>query len=251
MLGYPPEMTGLHLHGLNKNQGAFSTAPPAEVDAFAAEYGFIQTASFSLPSLKAVREFTDKVGESGKWRGEPVEGFVVRTSVAPSASLSSKTASSSNAVGMPPPYPPGSDFFFKVKFDEPYLMYRAWREVTKTILSHKAKSAAERSKHPLKIPRSRLSRPESRLYRDWVEKEIDARPDDFKDFSKGRNIIATRDRFLRWLETDEGRKMLEKLHDKRTLSAAEGQEEVVEKENREWGKTVIVPVAVPGCGMLD
>jgi tRNA ligase len=236
------------LHGLNKNQGLFSTAPPAEVDAFAAEYGFIQTASFSLPSIKEVREFTDKIAESGKWQGEPVEGFVVRTSIARSTSLSSPGLNS-NSGDARPPYPPGTDFFFKIKFDEPYLMYRAWREITKTILAYKAKSPLERSKNPLNIPRSRLARPESRLYRDWVEKEIEARPGDFKDFSKGRNIIATRDRFLRWLETGEGRRRLE-LNDKRSLSPTEGKGKAIYKEKRVWGKTVIVPVAVPGSGML-
>ena len=52
------------------------------------------------------------------------------------------------------PYPAGSSFFFKVKFDEPYLMYRDWREVTKVLLS-KGPSAAN-------VPKSKLRRAETK-----------------------------------------------------------------------------------------
>ncbi len=146
-----------------------------------------------------------------------------------------------------PPYSPGSDFFFKVKFDEPYLMYRAWREITKTIYIHKNNSSK-----PLNIPRSRLERPESRVYRDWVEKEINTHPKDFQDFMKGQGIVATRERFLRWLETSEGQKKLvaaggaPKVDGAHAIVKPEGDSPATKK----FGKTVIVPIAVPGCGML-
>ena len=81
-----------------------------------------------LKTIPEVKEFTEEIGKSGQWRGQALEGFVVRTHVSEPPSKPGKDASAS-------PYAPGSSFFFKVKFDEPYMMYRDWREVTKILLS--------------------------------------------------------------------------------------------------------------------
>lgn len=109
------------------------------------------------------------------------------------------------------------------------MMYRDWREVTKNLLSTKG------SLNDAKLPKSKLKRKETRLYVEWVKKEIRHNPSAFSEFSKGKGIIATRERFLKWMETDEGKKGL-----------------VVESEapptTREFGKTIILPVAIPGCG---
>ncbi len=81
--------------------------------------------------------------ERGEWNRETVEGFVVRTHVASSGRSTSRAISRS-------PYVPGSSFFFKVKFDEPYMTYRDWREVTTKLFA---------SKGPMKpsmLPRSNL-----------------------------------------------------------------------------------------------
>lgn len=37
------------------------------------------------------------------------------------------------------PYAPGSTFFFELKFSEPYMVYRDWREMAKKLLSAKEK----------------------------------------------------------------------------------------------------------------
>ncbi|KAI0311399.1 RNA ligase-domain-containing protein [Amylostereum chailletii] len=218
VLPYARDKSGLHLHGLNACTRAFDTMRPAVVDAFAHEWGFIRTASLELGSVDAVRAFTEEIGRTGKWNGEAVEGFVVRTRV-------SSTASGARARM---PYAPGSSFFFKVKFDEPYMMYRDWRELTKMLLSAKPDPT-----HAA-LPKNKLRRPETRAYVDWVREEIARNRGAFEGYTKGRGIIRTRERFLEWLETGEG-KARKEVKD-------EGEDGGV------FGKTVIVPVAIPGVG---
>ena len=109
------------------------------MESFAKEWGFIVTRSFDLQSVKQVKEFTDSCSLTGSWNGEPLEGFVVRTRVRGLQQATETTGGESDQSGQTkheiPPYPPGSSFFFKVKFDEPYMMYRDWREITKSYLS--------------------------------------------------------------------------------------------------------------------
>ncbi|KDQ11520.1 hypothetical protein BOTBODRAFT_57305 [Botryobasidium botryosum FD-172 SS1] len=226
VLPYPTHLSGLHLHGLNRNTAAFSTLPPAEVEAFAHEWGFFPTPTTTLPTIVAVREFSDEVAKTGMWNGEAVEGFVVRTRVAVPSGGNSRAKAS-------PPYPPSSNFFFKIKFQEPYLMYRDWREITKMILTQRNKG------QEINIPKSKLQRKETILYRQWVEAEIEKRPRDFEGFAKGRGIIATRKRFLSWMENEEAVAALEKLSPTQVAK---------KREVKDWKKTVIVPIAVPGCG---
>ncbi|KAG8959576.1 hypothetical protein FRC03_007765 [Tulasnella sp. 419] len=236
VLPYSQETTGLHLHGLNRNQGNFETLPTEEVDAFAHEFGFIATPTKVLQSIHEVREFMEQIEKAGKWNESAVEGFVVRTKVAtPSASRSIRDAAAS------PPYPPGSDFFFKVKFDEPYMTYRDWREITRSLLAHKKKKDAGE----VRIAKSRLRRPESHLYQKWVEKEINRDIKQFDGFAEGKGIIATRERFLKWMDTDEGQAELRKLG--KVVETASSSQSKGPKRG-EWERVVIVPVAVPGCG---
>ncbi|RPD55632.1 hypothetical protein L226DRAFT_537106 [Lentinus tigrinus ALCF2SS1-7] len=227
VLPYPPEKTGLHLHGLNACTKAFHTQHQDVVDAFAREWGFIPTPSTVLQTIPEVKAFTEEIGRKGSWNNEPIEGFVVRTHVTEPPTKGGKPVSAS-------PYPAGSSFFFKVKFDEPYMMYRDWREVTKALLS---KGASEGN-----VPKSKMRRAETKLYVRWVIAEIKRDKSQFAEFAKGKGIIATRERFLRWMESEEGRK-------------AEHAAEVVPEEtgvrkdvDMKSGKTIIVPVAIPGVG---
>ncbi|KZT66611.1 hypothetical protein DAEQUDRAFT_752049 [Daedalea quercina L-15889] len=227
VLPYGPEKTGLHLHGLNESTKHFRTMEQPTVDAFAREWGFIATKSTVLQSIPAVKEFTEDIGKTGKWNGDPLEGFVVRTHVVEPPTKGGKPASQS-------PYEPGSSFFFKVKFDEPYMMYRDWREVTKMLLS----------KGPLvgNVPKGKLRRPETRVYVDWVINEIKRDGSQFDTYAQGKGIIATRERFLKWLESNEGRSAEKKAKEKHDESMLNGE------ASNAFGKTIIVPVAVPGVG---
>ncbi|EEB96639.1 hypothetical protein MPER_04194, partial [Moniliophthora perniciosa FA553] len=153
----------------------FATLPHSVVDEFAEEWGFIRTKSLTLNSIAEVQEFTDQVAKTQHWEGEAVEGFVVRTHVTepPDGRGTSNNKSAS-------PYAPGSSFFFKVKFDEPYMMYRDWREVTKTLLSHKG-DLSERA-----LPRNKMKRRETQLYARWVIGEIRRDRKQFDGYTKGK-----------------------------------------------------------------
>jgi tRNA ligase len=181
-------------------------------------------------TIKEVRDFTDECAARGEWKGEPVEGFVVRTRVTdvPTSGRSGKETDPARS-----PYKSNSSFFFKVKFDEPYMMYRDWREVTKTLLSSKAYLS------PSLLPKSKMKRPETKLYVKWVINEIKKDPEAFKNYTRGKGIIKTRESYLEWLKSDKGEKDLEEEVHKEQEGAA-----------KVFTKTIIVPIAIPGCGML-
>lgn len=142
VLAYPPEKSGLHLHGLNSNTVDFHTRSMDEVEVFAREWGMIPTRYLTLGSMAEVQEFTDRVGTTGEWQGEAIEGFVVRTRI-PRDALPADTKEQGVAA---PPYAPNQVWFYKVKYDEPYLMYRDWRELAKKMVGEKTKWEKENSK---------------------------------------------------------------------------------------------------------
>ncbi|KAH8980403.1 RNA ligase-domain-containing protein [Lactarius akahatsu] len=222
VLPYSTEKTGLHLHGINECSRHFRTQPTAVVEAFAREWGFIPTPSLELPSVQDVKTFTEEIGRNGTWNGEALEGFVVRSTV-------TSSPTDRRADGRPP-YAAGSSFFFKVKFDEPYMMYRDWREITKALLA-RGEGA--------NLPKSKMARSETKVYVKWVKDEIKKHPELFEGYTKGHGIIATRERFLRWLETGEGERDKEKVESAERVSAP---------SDKKFGKTIIMPVAVPGVG---
>lgn len=173
-----------------------------------------------LQSIPEVKAFTEEIGRSGKWNGEALEGFVVRTHATKGLTKDRRVIS---------PYAAGSSFF-KVKFDEPYMMYRDWREVTKTLLL--------KGGDIKKLPKSKLRREETKVYVNWVVEEIKRDRSQFDEFQKGRGIIATRERFLKWMQSHDGQSA-------RNLAKEEAPQGGDEKK---FGKTIIVPVAIPGVG---
>ncbi|KAF8162123.1 RNA ligase [Pholiota molesta] len=227
VLGYPPEKTGLHLHGLNVRSKEFETMPAEMVDAFAEEWGFIKTPHITLNTIKEVQDFTKACAEAGEWNGEAVEGFVVRSHVSEPPTAGRHTAAKDPSQS---PYKPGSSFFFKVKFDEPYMMYRDWREVTKTLLSKGLDATL--------LPKSKMKRAETKLYVQWAIREIKRNPKAFEGYTKGKGIIATREMYLSWLKSGEGLKGLQEVE----------KEDQQQGGSRKFGKTIILPVAIPGCG---
>ncbi|CAK5279331.1 unnamed protein product [Mycena citricolor] len=233
VLGYSPEKTGLHLHGLNTSTSVFHTLPHSVIDAFADEWGFIRTPSLEFPTLAAVRAFTDGVSAAGHWECEPVEGFVVRTHV---------TSKPGDA-----PYAPGSTFFFKIKFDEPYMMYRDWRELTKSLLTAHDKGLSGKGAGMSEgaLSKGKMRRPESKVYVRWVMKEIVRDPETFAQYGKNKGIIATRDKFMVYLASEEGQQQLALAKENRLPPATTAD---TASPRAQFGKTVIVPVAIPGSG---
>ena len=198
VLAYTNERRGVYLHGLNRNTAILTTYPSEIVHSFAQDWGFHTTKYIKFDKLSSVRTFTDRIRDEGEYEGLPIEGFVVRSKIS------------------------SIDFFFKVKYDEPYLMYREWREITKAILAGKENV--------------RASRKESKMYASWVKDEINKHPKDFVDYAKGRGIISIRERFLNWYKTD-GQKNL-------SITTSAGNP----RSQDQFTKTLLVPIATPGCG---
>ncbi|BGP19484.1 hypothetical protein JCM10213_006304 [Rhodosporidiobolus nylandii] len=218
VLAYPDELTGLHLHGLNKNEPVLNTLPSSEVAAFAKEWGMIPTAYSTFPSVPAVKTYCDNVREAGGVEGLdgkliPVEGFVVRGHRKGGA--------------------PGEAFFWKVKYDEPYLMYREWRELTRKLLAAYPKLDS--------VSINKVRNEESRLYVWWVRREIERDHDKFAPWKHGKGIIKTREEFLAWSVTPEAKAARKEIGLKIEMDEEE-------RKNRKFDKTIIVPVAIQGCG---
>ena len=108
------------------------------------------------------------------------------------------------------------------------MMYRDWREVTKSLLSTKGPLNEAR------LPKAKMKRPETKLYVKWVKAEIGRDRGQFEGFTKGKGIIATRERFLKWMETKEGKEAVV--------------DEDVPAPNVTYGKAIILPIAIPGVG---
>jgi tRNA ligase len=247
VIATPAHWTGLHLHGLNTNTAHFNTLPPDQVSSFALEFGFIPTKYVTLQTLDEVRQFTSEASRTGSWEGEMIEGFVVRSTVldAGAANTDSK-----------PPYRPGSPFFFKVKFEEPYLLYRTWREVTRTMLPLLKSANSDQEEQIRKKVKNKTKRPDVAVYVDWIDRMLREEPELFDNFERG--VVKVRERFLKWTE-GEGKaeweaalagKPLPKRH-QADVSQPEADSSLRRKAREGMTKKyVLVPIAVPGCGRL-
>ncbi|KAJ9479855.1 tRNA ligase [Pseudozyma hubeiensis] len=310
VLAYDESRSGLHLHGLNSNAVKFSTRGMEEVDAFAAQWGFIRTRWLTLGSLEEVQKVTAEIEVTGAWEGEPIEGFVIRTHMPGKERMDELRRSEDKVVS--PPYEPGQAWFYKVKFDEPYLMYRDWRELARKMVKEKAeweakvanlpstsssdppssiddtpstpvadadtpttvtapdnsddtapsKAALKRARKrlakqdakltashrlaaqsagllPPSPPQPRSKRPETTLFIQWCydrlygNDTIKPQPHLFAGLTQNKGIIAMRNAFLSYLHQ----------------SSPNQPNAPAEKEDtRPFTKTILAPIAVPGCG---
>lgn len=104
VLAYTKEQAGLYVHGLNLNLPGFATYPGHLVDKFADEWGMKKVMYVMEDDITKVKEFLDKVAETGNYDGRDTEGFVIRCQARETEGA------------------PYADWFFKYKFEEPYLM---------------------------------------------------------------------------------------------------------------------------------
>ncbi|KAI6086300.1 tRNA ligase [Hypoxylon rubiginosum] len=166
ILAYGTDKAGLYLHGVNINVPEFMTYPSNLVQQFADEWGFRKVGLQVFDDVNAVKTFLEQVAESGAHEGRDVEGFVIRCRMSPN-----------------PRSKPYSDWFFKYKFEEPYLLYRQWRECTKALIAGKP----PKYKKHVKITEEYL------LY---ARKRLAADPRLGKAYNQNHGIIALRDDFL-------------------------------------------------------
>ncbi|GAV56000.1 hypothetical protein ZYGR_0AZ01720 [Zygosaccharomyces rouxii] len=211
ILEYTGDRAGLYLHGVNLNEPEFVTWPMTDVNSFAQEYGFKQTMYFDLPDITTLKSFLDKCSHDGTYKGMEVEGFVIRTRLAET----------------------GQDFFFKFKFEEPYLMYRQWREVTKQYISSKSRI--------LKFKKHKFI---TNNYLDFVIPILDKDTELSQQYMKGFGIIKLRNMFLQ----SYGMSGLEILNQEKIqeleLKNATNDSDIVDEKT----KFLIFPISVIGCG---
>ncbi|KAK8156280.1 RNA ligase-domain-containing protein [Phyllosticta citrichinensis] len=207
VLAYNPEQSGLYLHGINLNLPEFATYPGHLIDRFATDWGFKKTLYLVEDNIQSVKTFLDKVAETGSYAGRETEGFVIRC----------QSRNSEDA--------PWEDWFFKYKFEEPYLMYRQWRECTKALI---AKATPKVKKHKA-ITEEYLAYAKRRLAND---------PALAKAYTQNHGIIKLRDDFLR----ERGVKGSDIIRQE-----IEAGEEGPEKRNV-TRDVVLVPIATIGCG---
>lgn len=205
VLAYGPEKAGLYLHGINLNLPEFATYPSSHVQEFAEKWAFRKTGLIVMEDVKEVKKFLEEVAESGAHDGRDVEGFVIRCKMTHN-----------------PEAAPYRDWFFKFKFEEPYLMYRQWRECTKALIGGRAP----------KIRKHILITEEYLLY---AKKRLAADPNMGKLYNENHGIIALRDDFL-------------KFKNLRGADAAnmEGLDVLVQTEVTK--DVILCPIATIGCG---
>ncbi|KAF2496160.1 tRNA ligase [Lophium mytilinum] len=205
VLAYEPDAAGLYMHGLNLNQPEFTTYPGYLVDKFADEWGMKKVTYVMEDDITKVKTFLDGIAETGAYEGRDTEGFVIRC----------QAREGQDGVWQ--------DWFFKYKFEEPYLMYRQWRECTKALISGKA-------------PRYKKHKAITEEYLVYARRRFAREPGLSKAYNMNHGIIGLRNDFLK----------------ERGLTGAdiirqEGENGEVESKDVTHN-VVLVPVATIGCG---
>ncbi|KAH8159188.1 hypothetical protein CIB48_g9061 [Xylaria polymorpha] len=205
ILAYGPDKAGLYLHGINVNIPEFMTYPSGLVQQFADEWGFRKVGLQVFDDIDTVKSFLEEVAESGAHEGRDVEGFVIRCGL-------SFDVEQTKYV----------DWFFKYKFEEPYLMYRQWRECTKALIAGKP----PKFKKHTKITEEYLLYARQRLAKD---------PKLAKLYNQNHGIISLRDDFLAYKNL--------KGSDAANFENVFGDDTSSVSDN-----VVLVPIATIGCG---
>ncbi|CCH42064.1 hypothetical protein BN7_1603 [Wickerhamomyces ciferrii] len=213
IIQYKSDSAGLYLHGLNLNKPSFETYSIEEVSDFAGVYGFKTVDHFTIQDIASLKNRLTEYSLSGCYNGKEIEGFVIRCK---------KTTKLKE-----------EDYFFKFKFEEPYLMYRQWREVTKEYLSHKDRLSIKFSKH----------RFITNKYLDFVIPLLEEDPKLAENYNSGFKIIELRNRFLESYGKSGPEILNQELLDE--LEVVNSMKSLKIDENT---KFVIIPVATIGCG---
>ncbi|BFZ64864.1 tRNA ligase [Saitoella coloradoensis] len=166
ILAYPPERSGLYLHGLNLNTPVFATWSMEDVATFAQAWGMKKVEYLRKPDVTSLRTFLEEAAETGSWNGIDVEGFVIRCKARESTEVEY-----------------WEDFFFKYKFEEPYLMYRQWREVTKAIIAGRE-------------PKFNKHKAITARYISWAKDYLKKNPKIAEEYKNNHGIIAMRNAFV-------------------------------------------------------
>jgi tRNA ligase len=204
VLEYPPDAAGLYLHGINFNLPEFATLSGPEVHQFADTWGFKKAQYVMIQTIDEVKTFLDSCAETGSWDGRDTEGFVVR--------CKKRTKYKDSAP----------DWFFKFKFEEPYLMYRQWRECTKAVIAGKP-------------PKYKKHQKITEAYLLYARRQLAKDSSLAKAYQQNHGIIKMRDGFL----AEIGQKGSDII--RQEAADGEGASSVV-------NNVVLIPIATIGCG---
>ncbi|KAI1401303.1 tRNA ligase [Hypoxylon fuscum] len=205
ILAYGPDKAGLYLHGININVPEFMTYPSDQVQNFADEWGFRKVGLKVFDDIDSVKSFLEGVAESGAHEGRDVEGFVIR------CKMTSYPGSA-----------PYVDWFFKYKFEEPYLLYRQWRECTKALIAGKP-------------PKYRKHTKITEEYLLYARKRLAADSKLAKAYQQNHGIISLRDDFLAYKNM-------------KGSDAANIENIFGDSASTVSRDVVLVPIATLGCG---
>ncbi|KAI8054029.1 RNA ligase-domain-containing protein [Syncephalis plumigaleata] len=239
IVAYPSSRRGLYLHGINRNTTDLQTWPIDQVERVAIAFGFHVTQYRLFDTLEEVIAYCESIQSEQTIydNGKQMEGFVIRSKYRSSSSSSPSSEDGRNKV-----------FFFKYKFDEPYLMFREWRELTKRWLAGNHTS-----------PRYEWSVD----YLKWCKAAYKTNPELFANYQNNHGIIAVRNAFLDWWQAhNKEPKGAQQLSNKtrKHLNQSAFNEPIVKKPDMPTNllvkkplnipvkKLVIAPVATIGCG---
>ncbi|OMH80766.1 tRNA ligase 1 [Zancudomyces culisetae] len=254
ILEYGGKTRGLYLHGINDNQVVLETWDSRIVQVVAEWFGFHVTKSYQFEQLDKLKEFTDKIGEDAELDGRAIEGFVVRcwwrdnkggktgeaieNGVGEAADEKEQEKSKQVAE---------KRYMFKIKYDEPYLMYREWREVSKKILSGAGKEKGKGKE----VNMNRVKYGLTKAYIKWLKKEYQENPKQFDGYLQNQGIISARNRFLEYNKLHGQEEESSKIGS--TKKSTNGNkkdksrsEDVVEDERVK--RILLMTVATIGCG---
>lgn len=205
VLAYDEKSAGLYLHGINLNLPEFATYASPLVHEFADEWGFRKADFLVKDDIQTVKAFLENCAETGSWNGRDTEGFVIRCQKLEEANG------------------PFVDWFFKYKFDEPYLMYRQWREATKAIIAGRA-------------PRFKRHKKITEEYLLYAKRQLARTPGLGKSYNANHGIIHMRDGFLK----ERGLKGSDIIRQEYGGEGSQAKDIV--------NNVILVPIASIGCG---
>ncbi|ORX61146.1 hypothetical protein BCR36DRAFT_365730 [Piromyces finnis] len=163
VLEYKKEENGLYLHGVNENSTEFKSWPSEKVKEVAKEFNLLTVEYMTYNNIKELKEFAESC--NGYYNGKAIEGWVVRCTKKDN----------------------GEIFFFKYKYDEPYLLYREWREATTSYINRK----------PLKYKFMKTYG-----YMEWIKQKYETNKELFVNLKNKKGIIKLRNLYLQ--ETEGG-----------------------------------------------
>lgn len=212
VLAYPPAVAGLYLHGLNANSIQFSTSDMPTVVSFAAEWGFQPVLFETFDDFDSLLLFMQTHAKSGMYHGREIEGFVVRCTR------------------------DGHDYFFKYKFEQPYLLYRQLRLATLKLLTSKRELREIVSSFP-RYQKLTLA------YLDFIIEYFKENPGAAEDYERNIGIIKTRNLFLKHLGFEDH--PIDVLNMEETDKLSSRLESLVKNTHTVY---CVLTIATPGCG---